>query len=43
MRWGDLGVDIVIEATGKSQTRAELESHLEAGATRRPLRSLWTH
>ena len=32
MRWGDLGVDIVVEATGKSQTRAELESHLEAGA-----------
>ena len=46
MRWGDLGVDIVIEATGKSQTRAELESHLEAGAKpRRPLcpACTWTH
>jgi len=32
MNWGELGVDIVVEATGKSQTRSELEAHLEAGA-----------
>ncbi len=32
MKWGDLGVDVVVEATGKSQTRSELEAHLDAGA-----------
>ncbi len=34
VRWGDLGVDTVIEATAKFRTRAELERHLEAGAKR---------
>jgi glyceraldehyde 3-phosphate dehydrogenase len=32
--WGDLGVDIVIEATRQYRTRAEMERHLEAGAKR---------
>src|ERR1035441_6254771 len=32
--WGDLGVDIVVEATARRLTRAELEKHLEAGAKR---------
>ena len=32
--WGDLGVDVVVEATGRFRTRPELEKHLEAGATR---------
>lgn len=32
--WGDLGVDVVVEATGVSRTRAELEKHLEWGASR---------
>jgi glyceraldehyde 3-phosphate dehydrogenase len=32
--WGDLGVDVVVEATGVSRTRAELEKHLEWGARR---------
>lgn len=32
--WGELGVDIVIEATGQRRTRAELEAHLEQGAKR---------
>ncbi len=32
--WGDLGVDTVIEATGRSLSRAELERHLERGARR---------
>ena len=30
--WGDLGVDIVVEATGVFRNRALLEKHLEAGA-----------
>ena len=30
--WGDLGVDLVIEATGSMRTRALLEAHLQAGA-----------
>ena len=34
VKWGDLGVDTVIEATAKFRTRAELERHLEAGAKR---------
>src|ERR1019366_2634628 len=32
--WGDLGVDIVVEATARRLTRAELEKHLQAGAKR---------
>ena len=32
--WGDLGVDVVIEATSKYRTRAEAERHLAAGARR---------
>ena len=32
--WGDLGVDVVIEATGRSRSRQELEGHLERGASR---------
>ncbi len=30
--WKDLGVDVVIEATGRFRERAELEGHLSAGA-----------
>ena len=30
--WGELGVDIVIEATAQHRTREELEGHLERGA-----------
>ena len=32
--WGELGVDVVIEATGKHRSRQELERHLAAGAKR---------
>jgi glyceraldehyde 3-phosphate dehydrogenase len=32
--WGELGIDVVIEATGKQRPRQELERHLEAGAKR---------
>lgn len=32
--WKDLGVDIVVEATGRYRTRALLEKHLERGAKR---------
>ena len=32
--WGELGVDTVIEATGRPRTRAELAKHLEMGARR---------
>ena len=32
--WGDLGVDVVVEASGQKLTRAEMEGHLEAGAKR---------
>lgn len=32
--WGDLGVDIVIEATARQQTRQQLEGHFDAGAKR---------
>lgn len=32
--WGDLGVDVVIEATERHRSRAELERHLAAGAKR---------
>lgn len=34
LSWKELGVHTVLEATGKSRTRAELEKHLEAGAQR---------
>ncbi len=34
LMWGDLGIDTVIEATGKSRSRQELEAHLERGAKR---------
>ncbi len=30
--WGELGVDVVIESTGRFRTRAEAARHLEAGA-----------
>jgi glyceraldehyde 3-phosphate dehydrogenase len=30
--WGDLGADVVIEATGKFRTRAQASMHIEAGA-----------
>jgi glyceraldehyde 3-phosphate dehydrogenase len=30
--WADLGVDVVVESTGRFRTRAEAEQHLEAGA-----------
>ena len=33
-RWGDLGVDTVLEATSRGRTRAEVEAHLAAGARR---------
>ena len=32
--WGDLDVDVVIEATGQRRSRSELEAHLERGAKR---------
>lgn len=32
--WYDYGVDVVIEATGRYRTRAELERHLDQGADR---------
>lgn len=32
--WKDLGVDIVVESTGKFKKRAEAEKHLNAGAKR---------
>jgi glyceraldehyde 3-phosphate dehydrogenase len=34
VNWKELGVDIVVEATGKYRTRAYLERHLEAGASK---------
>ena len=30
--WGDLGVDVVIESTGRFKTAADIEPHLERGA-----------
>jgi glyceraldehyde 3-phosphate dehydrogenase len=30
--WGELGVDVVIESTGRFRTRADAAKHLEAGA-----------
>ena len=32
--WGDLGVDIVVEAAGRERSREDLEKHLERGAKR---------
>ena len=32
--WGDLGIEIVVEATAQNRDRAELEKHLAAGARR---------
>lgn len=32
--WKDLGVDVVVEATGRFRARTELEAHLDAGAGR---------
>ncbi|MGD1987420.1 MAG: glyceraldehyde 3-phosphate dehydrogenase NAD-binding domain-containing protein [Desulfobacterales bacterium] len=32
--WGDLGVDVVIEATAQNRTREDFEKHLEQGAKR---------
>ncbi len=32
--WGDLGVDVVIEATARKWSRQQLEGHLERGAKR---------
>ena len=32
--WGDLGVEIVVEATSRTRSRSELERHLESGAER---------
>ena len=32
--WGELGVDVVVEATGVFRAREELEQHLAAGASR---------
>ncbi len=32
--WGDLGVDVVIEATGALRSRSDAAGHLAAGATR---------
>jgi glyceraldehyde 3-phosphate dehydrogenase len=32
--WGDLGVDVVLECTGKFLTRATLDGHLKRGAKR---------
>lgn len=32
--WKDLGVDIVLEATARARTRAQLEGHMAAGARR---------
>lgn len=32
--WGDLGVEVVVECTGRARSRLELERHLEMGAHR---------
>ncbi len=32
--WNDLAIDVVVEATGRFRTRAELTGHLDAGAKR---------
>jgi glyceraldehyde 3-phosphate dehydrogenase len=38
--WDTLGVDVVVDATGKYRTRAEMEGHLKGGAKRVILASL---
>ena len=37
--WREMGVDVVIEATGRFRKRADLEGHLEAGAGKVLLRA----
>lgn len=37
--WGSYGVDIVVQATGKYRTKAALQSHLDAGASKTILAS----
>ena len=32
--WGEMGIDVVVEATGRFRTKAENAKHLEAGAKR---------
>ncbi len=32
--WGELGVDVVVEATGKFRKREQIDAHLQAGAKR---------
>lgn len=32
--WGEMGVDVVVEASGQKLTRAEMQGHLDAGAKR---------
>ena len=32
--WGELGIDVVIESTGRNTSREKATGHLEAGATR---------
>jgi glyceraldehyde 3-phosphate dehydrogenase len=34
VKWGELGVDVVVEATARYRSRAELKKHLAAGAKR---------
>jgi len=34
VKWGELGVDVVVEATARYRSRAELAKHLAAGAKR---------
>ena len=34
LKWGELGVEVVVESTGAFRRRAELEAHLAAGASR---------
>lgn len=34
VQWGELGVDVVVEATARYRSRAELKKHLDAGAKR---------
>lgn len=34
LKWSDLGVDVVVEATARYRSRAELKKHLDAGAGR---------
>lgn len=34
LAWGDLGVDVVIESTGRFKTREQIQAHIDAGAKR---------